>query len=135
LSLNPEAPIRWRASWPEDPRTHKTDGTAYAGTEIIGRAYFVEHVHTLHGTGWHWSVTDPRLQHGEIKGQLSGMVEAKEPAKALVEERWRTAVRAGAIVPMYRAEAARRRIEAAGGPSVRQYMDEDREDERFSREV
>jgi hypothetical protein len=33
------------------------------------------------------------------------------------------------------AEAGRRRIEAAGSPSVRQYMDEDREDERFSREV
>lgn len=41
----------------------------------------------------------------------------------------------GHMPPEARAEAARRRIEAAAGPSVRQYMDEDREDEALARTI
>lgn len=81
-----QTPLTWRVTWPDEPRTHATDGACCDGVTSVGRVYASDNSSTR---GW-WTWTMYATGHGGPAYHLCrGVEREKDVAKAKVEEAWR----------------------------------------------
>lgn len=82
MSADPDPVIlRWRVTWPDDPKTHHKDGACDDGDAPIGRVLTSDDARI---PGW-WSWTMTACGAGRRPYHSSGNTPTKQEAKAAVE--------------------------------------------------